>query len=74
MECRIRCGPRKDYEQAKLVSISAWASMAAYDDKTGTLAQEELRSNHWKIDAIHYKTPHSDINTRHFKKRRPKWR
>lgn len=59
----------KDYEQAKLVSISAWASMAAYDDKTGTLAQEELRSNHWKIDAIHYKTPHSDIKYKTFQKK-----
>lgn len=59
----------KTYEQAKEISLSAWASMAAYDDKVGKLAQEELRSRQWKMDAVQYKTAHSDVKYKTFQKK-----
>ena len=46
----LASSPREGYEQARRDAISAWLSLASYDDKPGEAAREEFRRRGWDLD------------------------
>lgn len=46
----LASSPQEGYEQARREVLSAWLSMASYDDKPGEAARQELIRRGWDID------------------------
>lgn len=46
----LASSPKEGYDQARREVLSAWLSMAAYDDKPGEAARQELTRRGWDID------------------------
>ena len=47
----LASSPQEGYEQARREVLSAWLSMASYDDKPGEAARQELIRRGWDIDS-----------------------
>lgn len=54
--------PKEDYEEAYKLYVAAGASVAAYTDRVGRLANRYLEQDGWKID--HYAPEKGDVGAR----------